>query len=486
MLTLRRAHSDSGVALVVALIITLISFVLATAVLADAFHVVFGSLQVQRRVNAIDVAEAGVNWFANDIEADGHGPKYLGGLVAGSPWSGSGSGPYTRSAVTVQGGTFSLSVLYKRTDGTPLSMNPVASPFPTTLRAVVTSTGTSSGTARTLHAELLMQPNYGGINGAFSGMFICELGNRFTITGPNVNLYLLGSASLSGCGNDLIVNSGQFSVSGNVWVLTGSATLTAKTFIGGDLWVKGAATIGSPPGQAAPGGQCKASATPQKVIICGNVTAGGDVPTVSKLHGTVLGNISQCVAPCPQPTIQFPIITAATTFFTSTGWTNGGSVLPASSGGVTSMPSSAVKTYYTVNAGCSAPYELPLKILLRADTALLSDCGFTAKGNFEAKSANTGRYTLYLITYHVADDFCGTRHYTEFKNNVDATGVNFFIYNPCEAKFRNQVNMAGQIVARQLRAQGQTTIAYSPTVIQQAALASVSSFRADVVELYEL
>lgn len=476
-----RLRSESGVALVVALIVTLIAFVLATAVLADAFHVVFGSLQTQRRVTAIDVAEAGLNWYTNDIGQNGHGLKYLGGDPSvTTPWSGSGPGPYTVPAQSVQGGSFALSVTYSK-DGAPLNLRPLPGSFPTTFQAIVTSVGTVGGTTRTLRAKLTMQPNFSSVNSGFSGMFICELGNRFTVTGENANIYLLGSTGGipdPTCLNqtDLVVTSGQFSVSGNVWVLAGSANLTAKSFIGGDLWVHGTAQVGAGAGQAAPGGQCRASATPSKVIVCGDVTAAGGLPTVSILHGTVLGNITQCAAPCTPPTVAFPVVTSFDQIG-GIGWASSNS-LP---GALT-----ATKTKYDLSASCPSPYVLPTSMLLKSDTALVSTCGFVVSGNFTAQSANTGRYTLFLVTYHVPEASCSANHVTAFKNNVDATGVNVLIYNPCEVSFRNQVNLAGQIVTRKLRAQGQTTIAYAPIVVQSPTAASVSSFRADVLALYEL
>lgn len=474
-------RSDDGVALVVALVVTLICFVLATAVLADAMHNIVGASLLERRVGALDAAEAGLDWYENYLEKTA--PSAL-----ATGWT--GSGPYIRT-VAVGSRSARLSVRYTYLTtlaggnvlGPPFASLPLGtSPFPVDLRAEVTSRGFVGSVSRTIRANLRLQAVYGSSGGAVSGVFICELGNRFTITGQNVDVYLLPQAT-GGCpSTDLVVNSGQFSVSGNVWVIGGGANLTAKSFIGGNLWTSTYATIGST-GSPNSGSGCSANVNYDKVLVCGDVTALAGPVTVNP-SGTVLGATSVC-ASCFAPNVTFPRISALT------GW-------PAA---LTALPTNgyyATRAYYELpcpGTGGNQTGQVvitPSALTIAADVAIVSQCGFLVKGNFTVRSVN-GRHTLYLVTKISSTGISApgvsactqTKNISEFKNNLDATGVNLFIYNPCELKMRNQVNVVGQIVAFKLRAQGQTTIAYRPDLLNQGTVASPSGFRVDTELYYE-
>ena len=488
-----RPADDRGFALVVALVITLITFVIATAVLADAFHNVSATQRVQRSIAAINVAEGGINWYANLVER-----SKLDGISGPGGWSGTGAGPWTISG-ELEGGTFDLSVTYRDADdGTPVSLDPFACPDPCRVEAVITSLGEVQGVQRRMESTLVLEPLYGNIDGAVATGFICELGNLFSISGPQADVYIVGGGV--GCeSGDLIVNSGQVSVSGSVYALVGSAYLTHKTFIGGDLWVKQSAQVGGGDGVGQIGsGECRFDGrVVERVVVCGSATAQSAVPTVSR-HGTVLKEVVHCVAPCASPDVQLPRMRYDPLLWA--GWDLVTGAPPAGSGGysVTRWPASgSTRTVYRI-ASCMTALTLPSRISLAADVALISPCGFVNANNMTVTSTGAVRRTLYLITEYPVDPTASPclpplangepadARDIFFGRNLEATAVNLFVYTPCRLVFKNLAKVSGQFIAREFSAQGNTEITYAPTAIPSSQLSTLTGFRVDVLYVREV
>lgn len=506
-----RAHRDDGLALVVALVVTLLVFLLTTAILADAFHNVVGSANARERLTAINAAEAGVSWYSRALESSG-----LNGLRSAPNWSGGGN-LYTSSAKTVSGspgtGTFTLTARYWRsyTAATgALADTPCASPCltfqqfdsttaPAQFWVELTSAGSSGGVTRTVRTVMELRPLHATLQGAFAGIFICELGNRFTITGPYADLYLLGDGlNGAGCPTDsLRVTSGQFSTTGSVYVVNGSAYLTNTSKIDGSLWAKGPITLGSG-GSARRSGrgsaaQCSSQVNAQ-VLVCGDVTSLDAEPELFNT-AMVLGIFGQCVG-CALPELTFPQITTTDALATFP-WTNGGAL---SSATLTTNTASASQLYHTGPAypGCSRFQMAKGTLYLRNDTAIISGCGFEFGGRVEIRPAAgvTTTPTLYLITgYSAAACATDTTKPSApmdgrdivFQQNFDATAVRMFIYTPCKLIFTNQTNLTGQLIARTLYAQGRSTINTTDLLgLSGNQPGPVSGFQVRVLNLREL
>ncbi|MFM8304459.1 MAG: hypothetical protein ACKOA9_09210, partial [Actinomycetota bacterium] len=328
----RLAGRDEGVALVVALAITLIVFVITTAILADAFHNVVGSANSRARLSAINAAEAGIDAYSAVLENSSIDK------LTTAPWTGSGNTwttnwstptnwPDTNGQVV---GIPSLASYVIKAEyfadaalAQPLSPGTYTDKtFPPELWVRLTSTGSvprgcAAGAAgcvrRTMQSVLQMRSVRANLRGAFAGMFICEMGNRFSVTGSYADLYFIGRDPVGiapDCPSNpdsLFVNSGQLSTAGSVYVLRGSVTLQRSVKIDGNLWAKGDLTINAGGPQNGGNGKC-AWTTSGQVLICGNASSGTSIsinpPT------SVLGTASVC-GNCGPPQPDFPKITWA-------------------------------------------------------------------------------------------------------------------------------------------------------------------------------
>ena len=472
-----RARRDEGLALVVALVVTLLVFLLTTAILADAFHNVVGSANARERLTAINAAEAGVSWYARSIEA--------GGLAAirGASWSGSGNAyTYASPAGAVKGlpgsGGFVLSATYYMASdyvnasdalvacaACPTLQAATDATLPTKFRVELRSAGTAGGVTRTVRVVMELIPQHAGLSGAFAGIYICELGNRFTITGPTADVFLLAAATAgSDCPDAhssvdvtdvLAVTSGQFTTSGSVYALYGGVCLTNTTKIDGSLWAAGRIILGGPTNCSGSGSASSASTcssrSPASILICGDVTSLSAAPIVGS-GAKALGTAGQCLG-CSLPALEFTQITRAQAESTFSGWATGSSLTSLES--ATTTPASP--TIYKIT-GCLTPSSFTKNLYLKADVAIVSDCGFSFTKKVEVRASGTSQPTLYLFTGYTASCDPAGKHNTTMSQNFDSSAVKLFVYNPCKLTFTNQVNITGQLIARTLYAQGQTTI----------------------------
>lgn len=474
-LLVARKRQDEGLALVVALVVTLLVFILTTAILADAFHNIVGSANARERLTAINAAEAGVSWYSRAIES--------GGLAAlrGGSWSGSGNTfTYSSPAGAVRGipgsGAFVVTATYymsssyvNATDALvacpacPTLQSVTDAAMPTKFRVQLESAGTAGSVTRKVVTVMELIPQRAGLTGAFAGIYICELGNRFTITGPTADVFLLASATAgSDCPDAhssvdatdiLAVTSGQFTTSGSVYALYGGVCLTNTTKIDGSLWAAGRIILGGPTncsggGSAASAPTCS-SQSPASILICGDATSLTASPVIGS-GSRVLGSAGQCLG-CSLPALEFTQITLAQAAATFSGWGTGSSLTDLES--LATTPAS--HTLFSVSS-CAAPTSFSKDLYLKADIAIVSPCGFSFIRKVIVRASASPPPTLYLFTGYTAS--CATMHNTTMSQNFDASAIKLFLYNPCKLTFTNQVNITGQLLARTLYAQGQTTI----------------------------
>lgn len=509
------SRDDAGVALIVALVVALLVFVLTTAILADAFHNVVGSANGRERLTAINAAEAGVSWYVHALESTN-----VSALRTAPTWSGS-LNTWTSAPKTLAGmpgtGSFSVQAVYWRsydaaTDA--FSGNPclaVCTSFadmesataPASMWVEVRATGQAGTVSRVVRAVLEVRPVHSGLSGAFAGIFICELGNRFTITGPSADLYLVGQAG-GGCpNNELKVSSGQFTTSGNVYVLSGDAILQRTTKIDGNLWAKGVITLGSGAGGEANATSCSSS-SPASVLICGDATSLTSVPATGPT-AKVLGTKSACSG-CTLPDLQFSEVTLAKAkeSFPTPTWTHSTqSAAWAEAAGTTLFKDNGAQSATLLEITCPSPsarIKMPKGTLyLGGNLAIVSSCGLEFGGRVEFRKSPSANLTtapsLYLMTGYTATSCTvganprAANDYRDiiFNQNFDSTAIKLYVYSPCKLIFTNQTNITGQVVARQLYAQGRTTInTVNLLGVSGGAPGPVTSFSARILSLREV
>lgn len=500
----RLGGDERGLALVVALVITLLVFILTTAILADSFHNVVGSADSRNRAAAVAAAESGIAWYSKT--AENLGVSGLGALTAGL-WSpvGTPTNVYElASPIIVPGDPKDAHFTLRATYGTayaaasdtvscpaPCSSfsSLTATTVPPRLWVEVVSTGwVVAATSREVRAVFELLPTQAQTSGAFTGIYICQLGNSFRISGPDADMFVLGTdgpkplcnGSQSSPYAAFQVSSGRFETSGSVYVLNGSAYLKTTTKIDGDLWAEGNVTVGVS-GTVTPGfGQCSSTNSAQQ-LVCGDAVAVGSM-TVNGPRGRVLGSASTCPT-CVLPALTFPFVSKVdflAKFTSAAGWP----VTPAST-----LPdlrvATATKQLVEVPCGTAMPTK---SMVLKGDVALVSDCGFAFTRGMTVTASPGYRPKLYLIVGATGAPCSATDvRDIAFSQNFDSTAVDIFLYSECKVSFRNQANLTGQIVSGGLSARGNTKFTASTIFgLDGTAAGTVSGFLARVLSLREL
>lgn len=219
----RRLRQDDGVALVVALAVTAIAFVVVSAVLAQAIHNVVQSGYGRRRFVAVNAAEGGLNWYANELTNTSLAALATAGLGWALPVSTcqsepllkdscwyvySGVGGTTGATATVpERASYQVRVLYTSQNpcrdpstgqnaqcglanvparpstvgqavaspqtGVLLLNDTPTAPFPDPAYAIVRVVGSVGSTQRALEAYVRMDSERGGVRGGISAISIC-------------------------------------------------------------------------------------------------------------------------------------------------------------------------------------------------------------------------------------------------------------------------------------------------------------------------
>lgn len=486
--------------MVVALLITAIVFILATAMLADAFHNVVGSAQGRARLTAVNAAESGIAWYSNTLESANLAK------LRSVPWTKVSTNTYAvlSAPLKASSGTASYDVSATYSCEVPACPDPLSFNFttladanaPSELKVTLLATGHAGSTARTLRAEFVITPSRAALSGAYGGMFLCALGNRFTITGTGADIYLQGGAG--GCVEDaFVVTSGQFTTSGSVYVQQGGACLTSTTKIDGNLWANKEIVLGG--SNAKPGcstGEASilksvpCGSSSAQVLICGDVTSRQSI-SVRKGAG-VVGQQTVCPS-CPVPTYTFPSVSSSAwvDVFDDAPWTTTSGLPTAGDLSASGAPSG--KKAYNATGACAAPLLMPGKntLYLKNDMAIIADCGFEFANRVEFRRAPgaSGIPTLYLLTGDAGGCPGGVtdKHNTSFQQNFSATDIHIYVYSPCRLNLTNQTNLTGQVLARQLYAQGRTTInAVNVLGLTGKPDGAIVAFRARVISVREV
>lgn len=484
-----RRSRDEGVALVVALMLMWIVFLMATAVLIGAFHNLTSSGRSWRRLAAANAAESGVSQYLSFLESSSTSVQKL---KAGGSWADVGGGYQWTRTISLPGSPSSASFTqlaqYYKDAGLTLSLDLTQysdNDFPAELWVRLTSTGSSPDgcsasappcTRRAMQSVMRLSTLHGALTGAFAGMYICELGNRFTITGAFADLYFLGSGGAglgAPCpsGDDFVLTSGSLTTSGNVYVLNGAANIQRSTKISGTLWAKNAVTLGKSCGGACkswPVGSCSWN-DPAQVLICGDAISGTATVTTGAT-AKVLGSSLTCLA-CGPGLPTFPKLTS--------------SYYP---GPYTSFSNFTTPGIYESS---SCPATLPSGTLtLTGSVTIVSNCGFVFanRTEFRVAAGITPTPTLSLITLYSggACSGSGDTRDSAIKQNFDASRIHLFLYTPCSLTLTNQVNLTGALVAGRLDVKGRTSISTVNLSLTGPQPGLVAGFRQQVLTLREV
>ncbi|MFM7718991.1 MAG: hypothetical protein ACKO8G_05820 [Actinomycetota bacterium] len=461
-----------------ALMVAFLSFVIATAVLAQAIHNVTQSGYGRKRLTAVNAAEAGINWFTKVANTNPtaalSGTGWTSGTCASlftiSPTATGTCYTASGTAATVpEQASYSVRVMYSTSNPCPATGG-VASPcdlsagiplstLPTdflNLYARVQSTGTVGVTKRTLESYIRLRPIRSGVATGLVAYSTClqgggnsrievdgtlavefqpepwpldPSGNAICPTGGSVNV---GSGDTfrvfarGGVGGSLIIRGGGLKVCN-----------TCKFSVDRDVWAETGIELGG-------------TSANMSLTSCSTSTAsqcvGNDVKAPSVTFGSnayVGGRKIICSSPCPPETV-FPIFTWDPTQWV--GWTiventqTPNDLFTQMSNAttptvfrITGTPSTAIPPATDPNQ-CDVVFTGSV-LTLKTKVAIVSRCRFI----FERSGAIlSGTGSLMLITASPAVDPTCRGTSTRYGGVQDVTIANnqsftapVYIYTPC-------------------------------------------------------
>lgn len=443
-----RGSGDGGFAVVMALLVTSIAFVIMAGILAQAIHNVSLAGLGRRRVMAVNAAEAGLNWYASQLNS--RGPIDLGssGLGWTPPSSSScktagvnascwyrfaSTNPAALVASSPEAATFEIRVLYLSAnpcltssgsprqctlDATPngalLLEDSPTTPFPDTAYAVVRSTGvvgTANPMKRTLESYIRIRAIRGNSDGLSATSLCLGSAAKVTIEGDlSVDNQALSGGTRpwsfnSNCpqtytngtlyfgpGTSLSLQPGAGS-RGSLKIKGGGVKVdnTIPFVVRGDVQAEGPVEIGT----GSPLAACPTSGT----IQCIYGDAMGSAVTIGS-NAAVLGDPVVCSPACP-PDVVFSERKWNIGDWTSTGWTVQDNITSTTSPNLLGlMDAATVPTVFHITSTTSPACDLTFAksvqgtIYLEVNVAVVSECRFSF-GTSSTKVAGPG--TLLLI-----------------------------------------------------------------------------------------
>ena len=472
-----RMRDERGVAMVIALLVSFVLLILASTIVAQSIHNAESSGLDRRRLQSINAAEAGNNYYYAYLQS-----TTVTSLSCDPVTQTIASAPATAS--------FTATPTFFDASGTQMSC-PSSTPFTSTSypsAVSIQTTGTVSGqTPRTMQTYIRLNPVYGGFGAAILVNSSASFVNNFNIYGNTAydgDIYVLN-------GNFTMGNSGH--VRGNVYVPTGSASMVNSALVEGDLWANGNITMSNLArvnGNAMSStGSISGSNSPSIAL---NATAATTISGVA-VGGTQYPNT---VSPQP-PTQPFPQIGYVLTDWTNAGYTNIQTFTGASActnaysyitGTFSSTPSigKTVIRITGVTGGCTLTFANTTNVTVNANLAIITDYGITMVNQSNWNASGTVKDVHFISTWPSLGCPSGTasKSVTTANNTSMNAFVHAFFYTPCLASMANSSNWSGQVVGGQVSIANNFAMTYEPVLVP--GVGQVQSFTEDIQYVREV
>jgi hypothetical protein len=518
---MRIRDDERGIAIVVAIMVTFVVFLLGLVVIAQAIHNSTASGYDRKRVQSVDAAEAGLDYFYNALEH--------------TQASSLTSIPTTGSVAAAPGSaTFTVTpTWYSDSAGTVPATPPFSdNNFPHSVKLV--SVGNTNGTTtRKMETFLALTPTFGGFGGAVITENCVNLVNSFVISGNSIydgDVIVTGNCNLA-------MTSGNQVIKGNVYVANGYANVSTQVHIYGDVWANGSVTINH---SQALIDHNAISSTSSLSVPSGTVTGTGTYcTTVSGTSNIKGGTLKKCQGPPPTPGFprlayndtgapsSSPPATYAAATDPSWSGTNvkGCSTSPVSDcyeevvfgsvGDASSNACTNARNYIegtgpgTYNGGVglpnvpgtysgvvvrilsSCPYNPTnnVTVNLNSDLALISNGSITMSQKSTWNGVGATR-KMFLIVPWVPNNTvasptnpCPIGDITVGNNSNFNSLISAGLYTPCTAHMSNQNAFYGQVVGRTVDIGNNWNMNFRPVVFPGA---HVSGFKQDVAYIREI
>lgn len=502
----RLRDEERGLALIVAMLVAFVVLLLSVYVVNLSIHSSTSSAYDRKRVQSIATAEGGVNAFWSMLAKTA--PQRL-----PCNYADPNREPPVGGALDVEPGTSAYTVSATYFDGAGRAIPCESLDQGTVATAVqITAVGrTNAGTPRTMQSyATLTEVRSGGFEAAIIADQGLNLSGNLLVDGP----YLI-SANVYVNHQNLVINSGNLTIKGNVYVHEGSAQVGNTTNITGDLWTWLQATLDNP---ATIGGNLRSSTeylgvysgTGGTVGGCG--VAGKTIASSLKIRGTEADG-SPCIHPdsptsipppeqplphicweagpdCQaidrtayEPPVELPSCTAALSYLTG-GTISGNTLLH-----ITNCPNLTFRTNDRIN--------------FNGNLTIVSDGGFTMLnrenwcGNSVCSSSGTRRDLEFIVNYAAAPQGAPATCTTgaggqniALNNNTNFWNAKVVLYTPCHiyatnnGKLEPQAAFDGQIMGGTVDINNKFAMRYEPILIP--GVSPVSGFAVDVAYVREI
>lgn len=446
---LNRMREERGIAMVVALLVSMVVLLLSTVVVAQSIHSLNGSGYDRKRLLSVNAAEAGVDAWWQYVQTTAlTTPGFCNTKTATL-----GSSPVAS--------TYSATATFYASDGaTQMACPSLTDSNPPAYMRVV-STGTVASNTRKMES-------YGrlvAVRSGFSGAIISNTG-----TSSTNNLQINGD---SGNDGDVYILNGDYSIStspiiyGSVYVPNGTLSMSNNSSIQGNAWAYGDMSL------TAVSGWAKSTT--------GNISGGsvgGSATALGTITSRVAGTSYPGTNPGPVPAQAFPQITSSTAPFTTNGY------MPMSfttcSAAVTYITSTWASGDLVVSVAGGSPCVLTTgntTIALKGNLAIISDWGYNLS---KTEWTATSDHNLYIITSYPASTACSSSNQGITMDNLTdfATTVHTLIYTPCTATIENKTQFSGQVIGGTVNIRNHYTQNYQPVLLP--GYGKITSFNQDV------
>jgi hypothetical protein len=439
-------------ALVSALLVTMIVSALALGAIAMANSSLNNTVTNRKQVQSIGAAEAGIDLAMNGLQS-ATPPCSMSGTLS--------SGPTTSN--------YSVTISYYATfppSGSALSCASVQAGTAIPLAAQLTSTGDTQAAGyghRVMNALVQMTPVPSpAFDKAIFAQGTLTFNNKTTVNGSgknNANIYTNTSFA---CSNNEyfygyvysqgdITGSNTCGGSGDMWA-AGAISLSGNGVLGGSMYAAGCNDTFK--GCAASASTSGNITVASNYSVAKNAVAKGTVsPTPCGSGHTIQGTCSTNSSPGPPPYYSFPIVDFVSSAWTAAGYTVldlTGSSCPA----FTTSTLSALSTPTVVLTNCNVDWGKNTWSF-KTDIAVFATGGFGSSNNVSFQSSTSTSHNFYMIVpSHLFNSTTATTCNSSNGNisftnqttmNSTSNPLVSFIYTPCNVTINNNQSQVGQV-----------------------------------------